>query len=263
MSFWSINGNISGTIIFKYVFWAFAPSIAGFTHFRPVISIDGTLLYGKYKGKLLIAMTTNANNEIFLLAFAVVNDEMGASWGWFLSCLRTAIWDVVPNFGICIISDRHKGIISSIREWPNDYVPVYNRYCIRHVANNFNTQFNDKLLKSLALKAGYEHQDSKLEKILDCLKEAELKFSLDPNPNIAKKKLYSYLMKEGLEKWTLSHDGGHRYGAMTTNMSECFNGVLKGACGLAIFALVDYIWCKLIAYFNDRRTKILGDIEHG
>ena len=63
--------------------------------------------------------------------------------------------------------------------------------------------------------------------------------------------------------WTLSHDGGYRCGAMTTNMSDCFNGVLKGAHGLPISALVDYIWCKLVAYFNDRRTKILGDIEHG
>ena len=74
------------------------------------------------------------------------------------------IRDVVPESDICIISDRHKGIISSIREWPNDYVLVYHRYCIRHVASNFNTQFNEKFLKSLASKAGYKHQDRKLEK---------------------------------------------------------------------------------------------------
>ena len=79
VSFWSINEDISGTIIFKYVFWAFAPSIAGFAHCRPIISIDETHLYGKYKGMLLIAMATNANNEIFPLAFAVVDDEMGVS----------------------------------------------------------------------------------------------------------------------------------------------------------------------------------------
>ena len=47
VSFRSIKGDISGTIIFKYVFWAFAPSIAGFAHCRPVISIDGTHHYGK------------------------------------------------------------------------------------------------------------------------------------------------------------------------------------------------------------------------
>ena len=58
--------------------------------------------------------------------------------------------------------------------------------------------------------------------------------------------------------WTLSHDG-----AITTNMSECFNGVLKGAQGLPISTLVDYIQCKPVTYFNDPRTKILGDIEHG
>ena len=79
MSFWSINGDIPGTIIFKYVFWAFAPSIAGFTHCRPVISIDGTHLYVKYREKLLIAMVADAKNEIFPLAFAVVDDETGAS----------------------------------------------------------------------------------------------------------------------------------------------------------------------------------------
>ena len=50
---------------------------------------------------------------------------------------------------------------------------------------------------------------------------------------------------------------------MTTNMSDCINGVLKGARGLPISTLVDYIWCKLVAYFNDRLTKVLGDIEHG
>ena len=111
------------------------------------------------------------------------------------------------------------------------------------------------------MKARYATQACKLDKLLDCLKEAEFKFSKDLSTK--KKKLYSYLMNEGLETWTLSHDRGCRYGAMTTNMSECFNGVLKGAHGLPISVLVDYIWCKLVAYFNNRCTKILSDIAHG
>ena len=41
-----------------------------------------------------------------------------------------------------------------------------------------------------------------------------------------------------LEKWVLSHDGGRRYGIMTTNMSKVFNGVLKGARNLPITTLV-------------------------
>ena len=90
-----INGDIPSTIIFKYVFWSSAP-IVGFAHCRPVISIDGTHLYGNYKGKLLIAMAIDANNESFPLAFAIVDEETRASWGWLLACLRTAIQDVAP-----------------------------------------------------------------------------------------------------------------------------------------------------------------------
>ena len=32
-----------------------------------------------------------------------------------------------------------------------------------------------------------------------------------------------YLTEIPMEKWTLAHNGGHRYGAMTTNLSESFN----------------------------------------
>ena len=38
--------------------------------------------------------------------------------------------------------------------------------------------------------------------------------------------------------WALSHNGGRRYGLMTTNISEVFNGVLKGARSLPVTALV-------------------------
>ena len=45
---------MSNTEIFQRVFWSFKPSIEGFEHCRLVLSIDGTHLYGKYKGTLLI-----------------------------------------------------------------------------------------------------------------------------------------------------------------------------------------------------------------
>ena len=51
---------------------------------------------------------------------------------------------------------------------------------------------------------------------------------------------YTYLMSESMDMWTQSHDGGRRFGEMTTNLSECFNGVLKGARGLPITALVEF-----------------------
>ena len=50
--FQTVNSNIR---VLNYIFWAFKPSIQGFTHYHPVISIDGTHLYEKFKGKILIA----------------------------------------------------------------------------------------------------------------------------------------------------------------------------------------------------------------
>ena len=71
---------------------------------------------------------------------------------------------------------------------------------------------------------------------------------------------YIYLMSEDVEKWTQSHDGGKRYGAMTTNIFECFNGVLKGARGLPITAMVEFTWSKLVVYFYDRHKQITFDL---
>ena len=46
-----------------------------------MISMDATHLYGKYKGKLLIAMATDGNNEVYPLTFAIVESESTKTWG--------------------------------------------------------------------------------------------------------------------------------------------------------------------------------------
>ena len=61
--------RVSGTCIFNSAFWAFGPCIKGLKHSRPAH------LYGKYKGKMLIVMATYDNNEVYPLAFAVVENE--------------------------------------------------------------------------------------------------------------------------------------------------------------------------------------------
>ncbi|KAI5678412.1 hypothetical protein M9H77_09362 [Catharanthus roseus] len=62
--------------------------------------------------------------------------------------------------------------------------------------------------------------------------------------------VYIYLMKLDAEKWTLLHDGGHRHGIMTTNISEALNSVLKKARVLPLKALVELIFNKLVKYFH-------------
>ncbi|TYK03214.1 protein FAR-RED ELONGATED HYPOCOTYL 3-like [Cucumis melo var. makuwa] len=58
---------------FLYFFMALSASIFCWQHCRPVISIDGISLKNKYGGTLLSASTPDANDQIFPLAFCVVD----------------------------------------------------------------------------------------------------------------------------------------------------------------------------------------------
>ena len=56
-----------------------------------------------------------------------------------------------------------------------------------------------------------------------------------------------------LQLWALSHDGGQRYGIMTTNIFEVFNNVLKGARNLPITTLVQLTFFLLNSYSVTRK----------
>ena len=144
--------NMPNTEIFQRVFWSFNPSIEGFEHCHPVMSIDGTHLYGKYKGTLLIAMGCDGNNQLFPLAFSITEGENTDSWGWFLACIRNR---VTQRTGICVIFDRHPGIMAAMTDPHLGWVAssAYHRICMRHLASNFMTRFKDKLLKNLVCRA--------------------------------------------------------------------------------------------------------------
>ena len=106
-----IPSNMSNKTIFGRVFWAFGPAIEGFKYCRPLIQIDETYLYGKYKRKMLIALSIDAGGYIFLLAFAIMEEESKSSWLWFLWLWRV---HVTQCDGICLIFDRHRGILSAV-----------------------------------------------------------------------------------------------------------------------------------------------------
>ncbi|XP_023916275.1 uncharacterized protein LOC112027857 [Quercus suber] len=159
-----------GTCIFNSAFWAFGPCFRGFRHCRVVISIDVMHLYGKFKGKLLIAMATDGNNEVYPLAFAVVKSESTETWGWFLACLLTYVTD---RTNLCIIPDKHRGIQSCFDDTTRGYLQpplAHHWYCLRHLVINVNTNFNSVPLKNLVRKAVTANRVRKFENTMDCIK---------------------------------------------------------------------------------------------
>ena len=62
-----------------------------------------------------------------------------------------------------------------------------------------------------------------------------------------------WLDEISVKQCALAHNGDRRYEMMTTNLSEVFNSVLKGAQNLSITASVQLTFYRLVNFFNTRR----------
>ncbi|KAL5194065.1 hypothetical protein HKD37_20G056197 [Glycine soja] len=94
---------------FHRVFWTFGQCKKAFKYCKPIIQVDDTHLYDKYRGTLLMATSQDGNGGVLPLAFVVVESETLTAWSWFLAHLRDHVTD---KNGIFLISDRHVSIKS-------------------------------------------------------------------------------------------------------------------------------------------------------
>ncbi|QHO04588.1 uncharacterized protein DS421_13g441480 [Arachis hypogaea] len=108
------------------VFWSYYPCIRAFRHCKPVVQVDGTHLYRKYK----------------------VEGETSDAWYFFLSNLRQ---HVVTRDGVGLIFDRHDSIRSAIDRSNGTWSPprTFHMFCIRHIESNFLRKFKAPYLQKL------------------------------------------------------------------------------------------------------------------
>jgi len=143
----------NGETQFHRLFWAFYPCIHGFQYCKPVVHVDGTWLYGKYKGTLLLAVAQDGNNKTIPIAFALVEGETKEGWSFFLKNLRR---HVTKGISICMVSDRHESIKSAFNDPRNGWQETGSAhvYCIRHIKQNFMRTIKDGDLKDVVNNMG-------------------------------------------------------------------------------------------------------------
>ncbi|XP_016207419.1 uncharacterized protein LOC107647882 [Arachis ipaensis] len=223
------------TVYFHHFFWTFPPCVEAFRHCKPLVSIDGTHLYGKYGGTLLLAIAQDGNSNILPIAFSLMDGKNAKSWSFFLTNLRQ---HVTPQQGILVISDRHNSIKAALENPNSGWLPhhAYRAFCIRHVAANFALSFKGTNAKRLIVNAAYAKTEAEFHYWFDIIR----------TENLA---MCDWENKIEYDKWTQHQDGGRRFGHMTTNISECVNSVLKGTRNLPVTALVKSTYGRLAELF--------------
>ena len=83
-------------------------------------------------------------------------------------CIRTR---VTHRKGLCVISDRHSGIMAAMSDvhlgWYEPY--AYHKVCMCHFASNFMTQFKDKILKNLMCRVALATKIEKFNKHMNTI----------------------------------------------------------------------------------------------
>ncbi|XP_022042179.1 uncharacterized protein LOC110944843 [Helianthus annuus] len=175
------------------------------------------------------------------IAYALVDEETVHSWCWFFQNLKQY---VIQTRKICVISDRHAGIIHAMENLEDWMEPrAYHRYCLRHVRSNFSSRFSMKYLRKLCWMIGSTTQSQKYRWAVQEMR-------------MYKEEAWDYLNNTDKSKWTLRHDHRHRrWGNLTTNISESMNNVLRQARLLPIKVLIRFTFTKDVSEYV-RHTQL-------
>jgi len=226
-----------GQTRFKYAFMALKACIDGWKHLRKVIVVDGTHMFGKYKGCLLTASGQDANFQVFPIAFAVVDNETNESWSWFFEKLTEIVED---GSDLSIVSDRANQICVAKDKW---YPLSHHGCCLVHLQRNVDAKFKKRNQKQMVGRAAEVFKVSHFKRLY-----AEIK--------LTDKRCWDYLEKIDPRHWTRSHFEGERYNLMSSNIAESLNKALVPARDSPIMALFEFIRRMISRWFVSRQRKI-------
>ncbi|KAG7534518.1 Zinc finger SWIM-type [Arabidopsis thaliana x Arabidopsis arenosa] len=180
---------------------------------RRILHLDGTFMKGKIKGEVLTAISRDANDKMFPVAWAIVPIENKIYWGWFMTLLQEDL-DLGSGNGLTIVSDQQKGLIAARDSVLPD---CEHRMCARHIWANLYKNFGDEsgLLHIAFWKMAKAYNMRVFEQRVEDFK-------------ILNHEAYENLMRWSACHWSRAHFTGYaKCLAVENNMSESFNNVIN------------------------------------
>ncbi|KAK9288850.1 hypothetical protein L1049_017316 [Liquidambar formosana] len=205
---------------------------------RPFIGVDGCFLKGPTGGQLLAAVGRDGNNQMFPIAFAVVEGETKESWAWFFKLL---LEDIGIEQRWTFMSDQQKGLIPALHELlPN----VEYRFCWRHLYGNICKKFKGKQLKDEMCEA------AKATTVPDWKKHMNKISVINPDA-------HKLIEKNDPATWTRSaFSTFSQCNQLLNNMSESFNAYILESRDKPVITMAELIREALMVRFQDKREKM-------
>ncbi|KAF7835245.1 putative transcription factor interactor and regulator CCHC(Zn) family [Senna tora] len=222
--------------VLRRVFWAYPQSIQGFEQVKPIVQVDGTFLYGKYKGALLMATSQDGNRKCFPLAFTLVEGETGEAWHFFLCHLRAHVVRTRRAY-LCLPLDHRSSLLSYV---VHHLVSQSKLAVTRHRRCLWWCDWSE--LRSVFSASEYRRRRRRLSFSFLCGGHS-CPFLLLPALTDLRSNWIDNIPKE---QWSLAYDGGMRYSHMTTNLAESMKAVFKGVRALPITGLVKATYYHLM-----------------
>ena len=73
----------------------------------------------------MMAAVVDPEDQIVPMDFALVEGENNESWSWFMRLLRVQV--LGPSHTICLILDRHPGLLNATAEHIDVFLPLVHR----------------------------------------------------------------------------------------------------------------------------------------
>ncbi|XP_016191702.1 uncharacterized protein LOC107632544 [Arachis ipaensis] len=217
-------------------------STKSFQHCRRFIGLDGCFLKIPQGGQLLTVIGRDPNDHILPIAYAIVETETKDSWVWFLRHLSK---DLGPhNIAKCtFISNQQKGLLPAFEE----VIPeVDNRFCVRHLYNNFRKKFLGLELKNRmwrCAKASHWQSWEKEMKSLRGLNEGAFRHLNGIPPRFWSRSRFTFLSK---------------CDTLVNNMSESFNAVIVEAREKPIMTMLEDIRVYMMTRWAANKDRVLN-----